>query len=155
MPSCYFAIHVNSVVSVGIDMKLSDLDPLWAICQIRKIMGFACAGMPGTLSPPLGVTHPSLRRSACVTAIWQEAMGFLSDSGHACAVMKPGSGGGGGGGGRTFPHSRRMPNPQFYASGEGPNEGTGALDYFQKIVRERVTGVICLIRCYVRIFTKL
>ena len=30
-----------------------------------------------------------------------------------------------------------------------------ALDYFQKIVRERVTGVICLIRCYVRIFTKL
>ena len=39
----------------------------WAFCQIRKIEGCACAGMPGTFSLPPRVSDPDTHHGTCVT----------------------------------------------------------------------------------------
>ena len=63
----------------------------WACCQIRKIVGWACAGNAGNVCASRHVRD----RFLC-------------------------SRGGGGGGGKHFRHSRCMRNPQLYVSGKRP-----------------------------------
>ena len=41
----------------------------WASCQIRKIAGCACPGMPGMFSPPPWVIDPDMHHGTCVTHV--------------------------------------------------------------------------------------
>ena len=41
----------------------------WASCEIRKIAGCACAGMPGTFSPLPRVSDPDMHHGTCVTHV--------------------------------------------------------------------------------------
>ena len=78
-----------------------------ASCQIRKIVGCACTGIPGTLSPPPWVSDPDMHHGTSVTHVpWcmpgSLTRGFLW---NRCR-------------GKLSRHSRRMRNPQFYVSGK-------------------------------------
>ena len=55
-------------------IRLSDHPSLfnvlpWAFYQILRIAGCACAGMPGTVSPPPWVSDSGMHHGACVTHV--------------------------------------------------------------------------------------
>ena len=78
----------------------------WASCQIRKIAGCACAGLPGTFSPPR-VSDPIMHHGTCVTHVPWCMPGSLS-SGFLWSWWRK----------KRSRHSRRMRNAQFYISGK-------------------------------------
>ena len=77
----------------------------WTSCQMRKVIGCACAGNVGDVFPPPRVSNPDMHHSTCIGACQdrQLAVSFIVD-----------------GGGNHTRHSRRMLNPQFYVSGKRP-----------------------------------
>ena len=66
-------------------------------------------GMPGTFSPPPQVSDPDMRHGTCVTHVPWCMSGSLT-SGFLWIRWR----------GKRSRHSRRMRNPQFYASGKRP-----------------------------------
>ena len=64
-------------------------------------------GMPGTFSPPPWISDPDMHRSTCVTHVPWCIPGSLT-SAFLWSRWR----------GNRFRHSRRMRNPQFYASGK-------------------------------------
>ena len=101
--------------------------PSWASYQIRKIAGCSYARNAGNVIPATDLKgNHQLAFPACITAhVWplsdKKPMGFLSDSGHAHAVMHAGitklrwQG-------KRSRHSGCMRNPQYYISGKRPME---------------------------------
>ena len=64
-------------------------------------------GMPGTFSPPPGVSNPDMHHCTCVTHVpW--CMPESLTSGFLWSAWR----------GKRSRHSQRMCNPQFYASGK-------------------------------------
>ena len=81
----------------------------WASCQIRKIVGCACAGNAGNVFPATWVSDPDMHHGMCVTRVpwWMPrslTSGFLWRWWW----------------GKLSRHSRCMCNPQFYVSGKRP-----------------------------------
>ena len=87
----------------------NDVAPTWASCQIRKIASAHAPGMPGTFSPPPRVSDPDMHHGTCVTHVPWCMPGSLT-SGFLWSRWR----------GKTFRHSRRMRNLQFYVSGKRP-----------------------------------
>ena len=90
-------------------------------CQIRKIAG--CAGMPGTFLPPPITTETACSRS-------RHAKRHVR---HARAMMHVGIANPRWRGKRSR-HSQRMPNPQFYVTGERPIEASLYVEFLLEIV---------------------
>ena len=68
-------------------------------------------GMPGTFSPPPGVSDPDMHRGTCVTHVPWCMTGSLT-SGFPLSRWR----------GKRSRHSRRMRNPQFHVSVKSPTE---------------------------------
>ena len=88
-----------------------DTPPLllpWASCQIRKIVGCACVGNAGNVSPPPRVSDPGMHDGTCVTHV-QSCMPGSLNRGFLCRWP-----------GKRSQHSRLMRNRQFYVSGKRP-----------------------------------
>ena len=81
----------------------------WASCQIQKLTGCACVGVPGTFSPPPRVSDPDMHHGTCVTHVPWCMPGSLT-SGFLWSRWW----------GKRSRHSRRMRKPQFYVSGKRP-----------------------------------
>ena len=81
----------------------------WASYQIRKIACCACAGMPGTFSPPPRVSDPDMHHDTCVTHVSWCMPGSLT-SGFLWSRWR----------GNRSRHSRRMRKLQFCVSGKRP-----------------------------------
>ena len=81
----------------------------WASCQIRKITGCACAGMPETFSPPPRVSDPDMHHDKCVTNVPWCMPGSLTNVFLWSRCW-----------GKRSGHSRCMRNPQIYVSGKRP-----------------------------------
>ena len=80
--------------------------PKWASYQICKIVGCACSGNAGNVSPPPRVCDPDIHHGTCVP--W--CMPGLLTSGFLWGWWL----------GKRSRHSRRMRNPQSYVSGRRP-----------------------------------
>ena len=80
-----------------------------ASCQIRKIAGCACAGIPGTFSPPPRVSDPDRHHGTCLTHVPWCMPGSLTTD-FLWSWWR----------GKLSRHSRRMRNPQFHVSGKRP-----------------------------------
>ena len=80
----------------------------WTSCQIRKNVGCTCAGNAGNVFPAPRVSDPDMHHGTCVTHVSWFMSGSLS-SGFLWTWW-----------GKRSRHSRRMRNPQFYASGKRP-----------------------------------
>ena len=74
---------------------------------MRKIACCACAGNAGNVSPPSRVSDPDMYHGTCVTHVPRYMPGSLT-SGFLWSRWR----------GKRFRHSRRIRNPQFYASGK-------------------------------------
>ena len=81
----------------------------WAYCQIHNIVGCACVGSAGGVSPPPRVSDPDMHHGACVTHVAWCMPGLLTTS-----LIWSWSRG------KRSRHSRRMRNPQFHLSGKRP-----------------------------------
>ena len=81
----------------------------WASCQICKIACCACAGMPGTFSPPPRVSESGMHHSTCVTHVPWCVPGSLTNGFLWCRWR-----------GKRSRYFRRMRNPQFYVAGKRP-----------------------------------
>ena len=90
----------------------------WVSYQILKIAGCACAGNTGNVFPAPIVSYPAMTERTWPLSD-KKPMGFLSDSGHARAVMQAGIANPQRWGRRSR-HSRRMRNPYFYGSDKRP-----------------------------------
>ena len=73
-------------------------------------------GMPVTFSPPPRVSVTDLHHGTCVTHVPRCTMGSLTRVFLQSRWR-----------GKRSPHSRRMRNPQFYASGKRPVDGSSML----------------------------
>ena len=82
---------------------------VWASYQIRKNPGCACAGMPGTFSPPPRVSDPNMHHRTCVPHVPWCMLGSLT-SGLLWNRWRE----------KRSRHSRGMHNPQVYESGKRP-----------------------------------
>ena len=78
-------------------------------CQIRKSAGCACAGNTGNVFPPPQFRYPDMHHGMCVTHVPWCMPGSLN-----CIFIWNWRRG------KRSRHSRRMRNPQVYASGRGP-----------------------------------
>ena len=78
-----------------------------ASCQIRKIVGCACAGNAGNVSPPPRVSDPDMHHGTCVTYVLWCMPGWLT-IGFLWNWWW----------GKRSRYSWRMRNPQFYLSGK-------------------------------------
>ena len=96
----------KSVTKLAIPFNVSR-----ATCQIRKIAGFGCAGMPGTFSPPPQVSDPDINHGTCVTHVPWCMPGSLTSVFFWSRWR-----------GKRFRHSRRMHNTKFCVSGKRPIE---------------------------------
>ena len=81
----------------------------WASCQIRKIVGCACVGNAGNVSPPPRISDPDMQHGTCVTHVPWCMTGSLT-SGVLWSRWRA----------KRFRHSRCMRTPQFYVSGKRP-----------------------------------
>ena len=81
----------------------------WASCQIRNIVGCACAGNAGNVFPPLRVSDLDMHHGTCVMHVPWCMPGSLTSGFLWCRWR-----------GKLSRHSRRMRNPQFYISGKRP-----------------------------------
>ena len=75
----------------------------WASCQIRQIMGCACAGNAGNVFPPSRVSDPDMHHGTC-------CMPRSLTSGFLRSWWQ----------GKRSRHYRRMYNPQIYVPGKRP-----------------------------------
>ena len=92
---------------------------VWASCQIHKIMGCACAEMPGTFSPPPRVSDLDMHHGTCVTHVpW--CMPASLTGGFRWSRWRV----------KRSRHSRCMRNLLFYASGKGSMKYINTLFYF-------------------------
>ena len=91
---CQFNVNIQVVVLHG---------PLTRYVKLRVA---GAPGMPGTFSPPQGVSDPDMHHGTCVTHVpW--CMPRSLTSGLLWSQW-------------SSRHSRRMHNPQFYVSGKRP-----------------------------------
>ena len=81
----------------------------WPSYRIRIIADCACAGNVGTFSPPPQVSDLDMHHGTCVTHVPWCMPGSLTSGLHWSEWR-----------GKCSRHSRRMRNPQFYASGQRP-----------------------------------
>ena len=81
----------------------------WASYQIRTIVGCACAGNAGNVSPPPRLSDPDMHHGTCVTRVSWCMSGSLSSRFHLSRWR-----------GKRSRHSRRMRNPQVCVSGRRP-----------------------------------
>ena len=94
----------------------------WTSCQIRKVVGCACTGTAGNVSPPPRVSDPDMHYGTCVTHVPGCMPGSLTSS-FLWSRWR----------GKRSRHSRLMRNPQFYVSGTRPMRQT--LSWWLKILR--------------------
>ena len=117
----WYRVHLNDYLAgCLINRKLLNITKIrggfqtgvpgeWASYQIRKIAGCACAGMPGTFSPPLRVSDADMYHGTCVTHVPWYLTGSLT-SGVLWSRWRR----------KRSWHSQCMHNPQFYVSGKRP-----------------------------------
>ena len=79
----------------------------WTSYKICEIVGCACAGNPGTFSPPPQVSDPDMHHGTCLTHVPRCMLGSLS-SGFLRSRWQ----------GKRSRHSRRMHNQLFCVSGK-------------------------------------
>ena len=79
------------------------------LARYAKLRVAHAPGMPGTFSPPPRVSDPDMHYGTCVTHVPWCMPGSLT-SGFLWSWWR----------GKRSRHSRRMRNPQFYASGKRP-----------------------------------
>ena len=82
---------------------------VWASCQICNMMGCACAGLPGTLSPSPQVSDPDMDHGTSVTHVPWSIPGLLI-SGFIWSRWR----------GKRSRLSRRVRNTSYYLSGKRP-----------------------------------
>ena len=102
-----------------------------ASCQIIKILGCACAGSAGNVSPPLEVSDPRMHHGTCIMHMPWCILGWLS-KGFLWSRWQ----------GKRSWHSRRMCNLKIYVSGKRPMSSLYLYAYytsFMTIVSSPVT----------------
>ena len=105
--------------------------PEWPSCQIRKIAGCACPGIPGAFSPPPRFSDPDRHRCTCVTHVPLCMPGSLT-SGFLWSRWR----------GKRSRHSRRMCNPRFCVSGGRPIELKQLIDTSVSSIHASSTWVV-------------
>ena len=81
----------------------------WASWQIRKIRGCSCTGNAGNIFPPPRLSDPDMHHGKCMPHVPWCMLGSLTN-GFLWSRCR----------GKRYRHSRRMRNPQFYASAKKP-----------------------------------
>ena len=113
----------------------------WASCQIRKILGCACAGNVGNVFPPPLNSDLDMHHGTCVTHVPWCMPGSLT-GGFLWSQWR----------GKRSRHSRRMRSPHFYVSGKRPinrlPNGQLVVKGFQMQIQTTQVKIYCLDNIY-------
>ena len=109
----------------------------WAFCQIRKIVGGACAGNAVNVSRPPRVSDPDMHHDTCVTHMSWCLPGSLT-SGFLLSWWR----------GKASWHSRCMRNLQFCVSG---NRSMVKCETTNKIQRFQLLLYLLNYSCFIKV----